>query len=457
VPAVKRASRSVTFSAVETLLELTEPWLYILVFLLAAAEGAALVGLVLPGESSMLLGGVVVYQGNADALLIYVCGIAGAIIGDSLGYWAGRRFGARLRASRLGQKVGSERWERAGTYLRERGGRAIFFGRFAGFLRTLVPPVAGQAEVPYRRFVAFNAPAAALWAIIFISLGLAAGSSWHTVERWSGRASAFVAILVVAIVGSVLVARWLLRHREAALTQWERSLNAPVVRSFRRRFERQISFMKRRFDPAERFGLYFSLGAIAALVTGVALAELLDALREGDELGRFDRSVATFARENRSERIDRVASALTGVLNSVSLTIAVAFAAVVAWKLSGRILWLLEGAAAVAGAAFLDDLVRFVLDATNLHSPGQFPSGDSTSAIVLAGLAVYIAAWAKGWRMAVWVGTVGSVLMFVVTLAYAYEGVLASALVGGMLLGLMWLAICGASVAQFATLGTEKA
>ncbi len=163
----------------------------------------------------MLLGGVVVYQGNANAWLIYAGGVAGAIIGDSIGYWAGRRFGARLRASRLGQKVGSERWERAGTYLRERGGRAVFIGRFAGFLRTLVPPVAGQAGMPYRRFVAFNAPAAALWAIVFISLGLAAGSSWHTVERWSGRASVFVAVLVIAIVGrsSSLLGCYAIRRR----------------------------------------------------------------------------------------------------------------------------------------------------------------------------------------------------------------------------------------------------
>jgi undecaprenyl-diphosphatase len=442
---------------VETLLDLTDPWLYVLVFLLAAAEGAALVGLVLPGESSMLLAGVVVYQGNANAPAVYVCGIAGAIIGDSVGYWIGRRFGTRLRGSRLGQKVGDQRWERAGTYLRERGGRAVFFGRFAGFLRTLVPPVAGQAGMAYRRFVAFNAPAAALWAIVFISLGLAAGNSWHTVEQWSGRASVFVAILVVAIVVSVIVARWLLGHKATALAQWERLLNVPIVRSFRGRFGQQIAFIKRRFDPAERFGLYFSLGAIAALGTGVALAELLDALHEGDELGRIDRSVANFARENRSESIDRVASALTSVLNSVSLTAAAAIAATGAWIVARRVLWLLEGAAVVVGAAFLDDLVRVMLDVTNLSSPGEFPSGDAVSAVVLAGLGVYIAAMMKGWRTAVWVGAAGAVLMFVVTLAYAYEGVLASALVGGGLLGLMWLAVCGASVGQFAAFGTKKA
>lgn len=440
----------------DALLDLTEPWLYVLVFVLAAAEGAALVGLVLPGETSMLLAGVVVYQGNASGPLVFACAIVGAVAGDSVGYWIGRRFGPRLRASRLGRKVGDARWERAGAYLRTRGGRAVFVGRFAGFLRTLVPPVAGQAHMPYRRFFAFNAPAAALWAATFVSLGIAAGSSWHTVDRWSGRASAFLAALVVAVVVSVLVARWLAGHKATAVALWRNLLDAPAVRSVRRRFVTQIAFVKRRLDPGERFGLYFSLGAVAALASAAALAGLLDALREGDELGRIDRSVASFAREHRSETIDRVVSAVTGVLNSVSLTIAAGVASVATWRLSGRVFWVLEGIAVVLGAAFLDDFVRWVLDVVNLHPATQFPSGDAVAAVAFTGLGVYIAARTSGWRPAVWVGGAGSVLISVLTLAYAYEGVLASALLGGTLLGALWLAVCGASVAQLAAAGGPR-
>lgn len=437
-------------------MQLAEPWLYVLVFLLAAAEGAALVGLVLPGESSMLLAGVVVYQGNASALAIYLCGIAGAVIGDSIGYWVGRRFGPRLRASRLGRKVGDARWERASTYLRERGGRAVFLGRFAGFLRTLVPPVAGQAEMPYRRFLAFNAPAAALWAILFISLGLAAGGSWHRIDQWAGRASAFVAILFVVALCSVLVVRWLLGHKAKALAIWQRALGAPLIHTARDRFARQIAFVRRRFDPTERFGLYFSLGALAALGAGVALAGLLDALREGDDLGRFDRSVASFARANRSASIDTVTDVITGVANSVSLTGMAGLTAIVTWRLSGRVIWLVEGLAVVIGAALLDDVVRVFLDVTKLHQDGAFPNGDALSAVALVGLGVYIAMWTRGWRLAVLVGGAGAVLMAIVALAYAYEGVLVSALVGGTLLGLLWLAICGASVAQLAVAGSAR-
>jgi membrane protein DedA with SNARE-associated domain len=431
----------------ENLLELAEPWLYVLVFVLAAAEGAFLVGLVLPGESSMLLAGVVAYQGNASAILIYVCGICGAIVGDSIGYWVGRRFGPRLRASRLGRKVGDQRWERAGTYLRERGGRAVFLGRFAGFLRTLVPPVAGQAEMPYRRFVAFNVPAAFLWAITFISLGFAGGSSWQTIERWSGRASALVAALMVVLVVAVVVVRWLGRHKTTASSLWLRLLDAPLTRLWRRRFAPQIAFVRRRLDPGHPFGLYFSAGVVAALIAGAATAEWLDALREGDELVRLDRSVASFAAEQRTQGIDRLADVLTGTLNTPSFTIAALAVAAVAWRLSGRVVWLVYGAVAVAGATSLDDLVGLLLALTDMGSAGQFPSDEALSAIVLVGLIVSVAVVMRGWRATLWLGVAGALLMAVVGVTYAYEGALPSALAGGVLLGIMWIAICGATIA----------
>jgi undecaprenyl-diphosphatase len=436
---------------VETLLELAEPWLYILVFTLAAAEGAALVGLVLPGESSMLLAGVVVYEGDANAFLVYLCGIAGAVIGDSIGYWVGHRFGPRLRRSRLGRRVGEPRWEKAGRYLRERGGSAVFFGRFAGFLRTLVPPVAGQAHMPYARFFAYNAPAASLWAVVFISLGVAAGSSWHTVERWAGRASAFIAILVVVVVLAIVLARWLYGHKQVAVDLWRGFLAAPVVRSLRARYSKQIGFMRRRFDPAERFGLYFSAGAVAALAMGVALAGLVDALREGD-VGPVDRSIASFAERNRTSEFDGIADAITTSMNAMSLTAAVALVAIAAWKLSGRASWLLEGAAAGLGSAFLDDLVRGALGLLDLRPPSWIPSGEAIAATILAGVVLYICAVLRGWRVAVWAGAAGATLIAIVTLAHMYEGVYASELAGGVVLGVMWLGICGASVSQLTRL-----
>lgn len=433
----------------ETLLDLTEPWLYVLVFLLAAAEGAALVGLVLPGETSMLIAGVVVYQGNADGPLVYGCGIVGAVVGDSLGYWIGRRFGPRIRSSRLGRKVGEERWHRAESYLRERGGRAVFFGRFAGFLRTLVPPVAGQARMHYGRFIAFNAPAAALWAAIFISLGFAGGGSWHSVERWAGRASAFVAILIGALVVSALAARWLLGHRSTAMRLWERTIASGPIRLVRDRFSRQLAFLRRRFDTAERFGLFFSLATLIAVATGIGLGELLDALHEGDELGRLDRSIAEFTEAHRNESMDAATSAIAAWMNASSAAIAAGAGAVVAAVVSRNSRWVVEGAAAIAGALLLDQLVRRFMELLGLRSPGEFPSGDILAVVVVVGLAVHIAGRFHGWRTAVVIGAVGVVVAVAMGVVAIYRGEATSSVLGGLLLGVIWFGITAAAVAAY--------
>ncbi len=65
--------------------------------------------------------------------------VVGALIGESLGFWLGRYFGPRIRASRLGQKLGERNWDRADRYLRRRGGPAIFLSRFLPVLHSLVP------------------------------------------------------------------------------------------------------------------------------------------------------------------------------------------------------------------------------------------------------------------------------------------------------------------------------
>jgi membrane-associated protein len=183
----------------ETILELADPWVYFVVFALAYAEGGMLIGLFLPGESAMLLGGFLVFQGNAELSWMLVAACGGSVIGDSVGYYLGHRHGHRLRRTWLGRKVGHHRWESVDTYLHSKSGRTIFFAKFLGIMRTLVPPAVGASPVPYRRFLTFNVPAAIIWAALFVSLGALAGGSWRLVDQWAGRWSIFVPALLLTI------------------------------------------------------------------------------------------------------------------------------------------------------------------------------------------------------------------------------------------------------------------
>ena len=124
--------------------------LFILLIFLAFAEAAAFVGFVLPGETSLLIGGVLAHSHVWPLWLFITCAIVGAIAGDSVGYEVGKHFGPRIKTSWFGRVVGEKRWKLAEHIFAKYHGGAIFFGRAQALLRALVPALAGMNKVPYR-------------------------------------------------------------------------------------------------------------------------------------------------------------------------------------------------------------------------------------------------------------------------------------------------------------------
>lgn len=184
---------------------LASPWAYVVVGALTLLEAAAFVGLFVPGETALVLGGVLAFQGRASLPVMVAVGAAGAIIGDSVGYELGRRIGPSVRHSRFGRRVGDARWARADRYIAQKGGRAVFLGRFVGVLRALVPAVAGASGMPYRRFLPANALGGLIWAPAFVLAGYAAGSSYQLVQQWVGRATLGVVVLAAAVAGAIAI------------------------------------------------------------------------------------------------------------------------------------------------------------------------------------------------------------------------------------------------------------
>jgi membrane-associated protein len=182
---------------------------YVVVGLLVFAEDALFVGFVLPGETAAILGGVAASRHNVS--LVLMCGtvVLAAIIGDSIGYEIGARFGPRLLSARVLRRR-ADRLDDARATLGRRGGPAVFGGRFVAFLRAVMPFLAGASHMPYRRFVVFNAAGGLVWGIGSVLLGYLAGNSYTAVEHTFGRATAFIA---AALVVAGLVGWSVRRHR----------------------------------------------------------------------------------------------------------------------------------------------------------------------------------------------------------------------------------------------------
>ncbi len=190
-------------------------WSYVIIFVAAALECAAFAGLLVPGESVVLASGFFAHQGVLQLDAVIAAAALGATVGDNIGYQLGYRLG-RGWLLRFGPRAGltQKRLARAEAFFGRHGPKAVFFGRFIGFARAVVPFLAGASRMPYRQFFAYNALGAVLWTIGFVLLGYFLGASWQVAERWIGRTSlilAGVAFLVMALI-------WV-RRRHAGATE----------------------------------------------------------------------------------------------------------------------------------------------------------------------------------------------------------------------------------------------
>ena len=174
--------------------------LFILLIFFAFTEAAAFIGFVLPGETSLIIGGVLAHQGVWPLWLFLIAAIVGAIAGDSVGYEIGRHFGPRIEVSRLGRLVGAKRWKLAQRIFDKYHGGAIFFGRAQALLRALVPALAGMHRVPYLTFLKWNAAGGIVFSTIVVLLGYEFSDKLEKLEKalkyW---AIGFLALVVIVI------------------------------------------------------------------------------------------------------------------------------------------------------------------------------------------------------------------------------------------------------------------
>lgn len=173
-----------------------------LVFLLPALEASTFLGLLVPGEVAVLVGGVLAHEGRLPLWAVVVAALVGAALGDQIGYLVGRRYGRRLLERTPRRFVRPGQVERAFALIRRRGAMAVVLGRWAAALRALVPGLAGMSGIPQRTFTLANVTGGALWALTVAVLGYLAGASYRLLERrlgWGGEALLGLVVLLVLV------------------------------------------------------------------------------------------------------------------------------------------------------------------------------------------------------------------------------------------------------------------
>lgn len=162
-------------------------------------ETSLFVGLIIPGDTVVLVASTGVLD-LGDFFLLLGCVLLGSLIGESFGFWIGRLFGPKIRASKLGQRIGESNWKMADAFIEARGGLAVAISRFLPVLHSLVPVVAGATTMRYRVFIRWTLAACAVWASAYVSVGYLAHTSYDQIGsslKYGGLI--FVAVILVFV------------------------------------------------------------------------------------------------------------------------------------------------------------------------------------------------------------------------------------------------------------------
>lgn len=431
-------------------------WAYLIIFLGASLESAALTGLIIPGESLMMLGGFLAERGTLNIGYLIPLGCVGAMIGDTVSYELGRRFGVEWLL-KYGRWAGLRRHhtERMDRLFERHGGKAVLLGRFLTFLRTLAPFIAGTSRMRYGEFLRYNALGAILWATSFNLAGYLLGASWRAVEGWFGRASTFFLIGLGAAVVLYLVLRWVNRNEETLRRWWLKARNNPVFEALRTFLEPVFEFLRARLSPGGYLGLHLTIGLLIFVGAVALFTTVAEDVVNGTGLIVVDHNLARWLHEHATSRFTSLMFVVTAfgslpVIAGVTLLTG----GLMAWKRNwDRVLLL---ALVVAGG----NLINFVMKAffqrprpsfkeAFVHLTSySFPSGHAMGSVLLYGLLTVFAVRSfQRWNWRVASVLAGIIVIALISFSRLYLGAhYLSDVLAGILEGIAWLTLCVTAV-----------
>lgn len=157
---------------------------YLGVFAIVFAESGLFFGFFLPGDSLLFTAGFLASQGFFNiAILATGCFIA-AVIGDSVGYWMGKKYGKRLFHKEESLFFHKDHLVRANTFYKKHGGKTIIIARFMPFIRTFAPIVAGIGDMTYSSFLFYNVIGGFFWAVGLTTIGFYLGNAIPNVDKY---------------------------------------------------------------------------------------------------------------------------------------------------------------------------------------------------------------------------------------------------------------------------------
>ena len=440
-------------------------WTYLVVGVLAFLETGAFIGLIAPGETTVIVGGVVAGQGEISLSVLIAITWTCAVAGDLASYTAGRRLG-RAWLLRHGDrvKITEERLAQVERFFDRRGGITILVGRFIGFVRALAPFIAGTSRMPLRRFLPYDVLGAGAWAATFATLGYVFWHSFDQLTTYVSRglfAFATVVVVVGAIVGLVQLRRdpekraqvraWLKEREDRRGWRPVVRLAGPVWRVVGKPAasgaDLAARFSADRLTPGNLGLELTTLLAFAAV--GIYAFFFIGHIVSQPGLPQIDDTAADLAVKLAVDPLIDLAKVVTEIGSFP--VVAAATLATAIWAAAGR--RYVDAAALVIGLALLFVLVHVAKAGYDRDRPpgglvsvenAAYPSGHTAYAVTLVACAAILVRAGSGWAVRFAAVTVAIAAVVVVGLTRVYLRVHHfTDVLGGAALGVALWALVG--------------
>ena len=175
-------------------------WGYWIILLFAILESSPIFGLLIPGQTIVIMGGFFAKLGVLDIGDVIWVAALGAILGDLIGYLLGKKYGYSF-ITEYGKYFffKKEHYEKTKKLMNHHTGKTLIIGRFNSLTRAFAPFVAGTTDVPFLRFIIYNIIGGISWAVSFVLVGYIFGKSYEIVSAYIGK------FIFIAIVLSILI------------------------------------------------------------------------------------------------------------------------------------------------------------------------------------------------------------------------------------------------------------
>lgn len=422
---------------------------YIIVTLAIMLESA---GIPMPGETVLVIAAAYAGAGHLSILLVILCAAAGAIVGDGIGYWIGRKLG-RPFLNKHGKwlHLTPERMDKLEKLFAKHGPMTVFFGRFFTLLRTYAALFAGVWRMPYATFTLYNALGGIVWALCFGMLGYLFGQNLPALERVARTVGWALTIPVVIIIAFALFWRFTLKHHVVLVQRLKSIVQKSFIGYLGRRYSWHIHWLLRHWTAAQYTVLHIIAGLAIACAGTVFFARTAHSAFSDHLFANLDQLLYQTL-QSWATPFATLMFKVISIMGSFGVAALAVFGALY-FILRRRWIKAIAVCIVVIGGQLLVFALKFTYanmrtyidDATIVSGFGfSFPSGHAMESLIVYGLMTYfLILRVKNWGAAT--ASIGLSLFVVLLIGFSriYLGLnFLSDVICGFLGGIVWLSSC---------------